>query len=226
MKTLLRDVGGTYVPRIIAPLFDSMQWRLPPSIAEGDPPTKVASITFDDGPTASGTRALLDVLSEFGVRATHFVIGENAEKHPELVAEIVDGGHELGNHSWSHSDAWQASMATTIREFQRTDALLASIAESSIRWVRPPFGKFTYPLIHWARRRKKRVVMWDTMPPDYSRRADTAYVSRVLSRLRRRSIVCLHDNDHSRKFTPAALRETLPRLIDDGWSFVPLASSE
>lgn len=211
-----------YVPRVVAPVFDSMQWRLPNEAASEN--SRVATLTFDDGPTPGGTEELLAVLDEFHVPATHFVVGQQAERHPDLVQLMVDAGHAVGNHSWSHKDAWTESVPTTIREFRRTDELLRSLTQKAVRWVRPPFGKFTYPLIHWAKRRSQRVVLWDTMPPDYSERADVAYVGRTLSRLRSRSIVCLHDNAHSRRFTPAALRETLPKLLDAGWSFVPLMS--
>lgn len=225
MLKLVRDVGGTYVPRLIAPAFDSMQWRLPKPAA-GQASSRVAALTFDDGPTPEGTPRLLDVLAEFNVPATHFVLGEQAERHPELIKSMLNAGHEVGNHSWSHIDCWKAAMPALVREFRRTDRLLADLTGQPVRFVRPPFGKFTYPLIHWARRRSQRVVLWDTMPPDYSERADVAYIGRVLGRLRERSIVCLHDNDHSRQFTPAALRETLPRLLDQGWKFVRLETAD
>ena len=217
MRTLLRDAAGTWLPRAIHPLFDSMLWRLP--AAEG---AKRLALTFDDGPTDT-TVLLLDALGD--VPATFFLIGQNAKRRPDLVRELIDRGHEIGNHSWSHINGWRESVPTLVREYRRTDGLLRELTGRPVRWVRPPFGKFTYPLIHWARRRGQRVVLWDTMPADYSPRATVPRVVRTLRSARDRSIICMHDNERSASITPQVLRETLPRLIDAGWTFVPLSDS-
>ena len=215
MLTALRDAAGTRVPRLVAPLFDSMLWRLPKGRA-GE-----VALTFDDGPTGD-TGRLLDALADHDARATFFLIGENAARLPGEVRRILDAGHEVGNHSWSHINGWRESVPTLVREYRRTDAVLSDLAGRPVRWVRPPFGKFTYPLIYWGRRRGQRVVLWDTMPCDYSPRASVARVTRTLAAARDRSVVCLHDNARSAAVTPAALREALPRLAGRGLRFAPL----
>lgn len=216
MLTALRDAAGTRVPRLAAPLFDSMTWRLSASAGGA------AALTFDDGPTEH-TGRLLEVLARHEARATFFVLGENVERYPRQAAAIAAAGHELGNHSWSHPNAWRTPTPAVIRQFRRADAVIAEAAGRPVRWVRPPYGKFTYPLIHWARRRGQRVVLWDTMPCDYSPRASVARVTAGLMWTRPRSIVCLHDNPRSAAVTPAALSDALPRLA--GLRFVTLSEA-
>ena len=218
MLTWLRDAAGMRVPRVVAPLFDSMTWRLPET--EGP----AAALTFDDGPTGA-TPELLDALAASDARATFFLLGENVERRPDMAAAVVAAGHEVANHSWSHVNAWRTPTRATVREFARTDVLLTEVAGRPVRWVRPPYGKFTYPLIHWARRRGQRVALWDTMPCDYSPRASVQRVVRGLSMTRPGSIVCLHDNARSAAVTPAALREVLPRLRDEGYRFPTLSEA-
>lgn len=216
MHAWLRGAAGTYGPRLISPLLDSMTWRLPPAAG------RAVALTFDDGPTPH-TGRLLEVLARFDVRATFFLLGRGVERHPREAAAIVNAGHEIANHSWSHLSGWRADMATLVREYRRTDAALQDLTGQPVRWVRPPYGTFTFPLIHWARRRGQRVAMWDTMPCDYSPHSRAAAVAAGIMKARPRSIVCLHDNAHSASVTPEALWLALPRLRDRGDRFVTLS---
>ena len=94
--------------------------------------------------------------------------------------------------------------------------------------MRPPFGRVTLAVAHWAIRKRQRLTLWDLMPADFRPGVSVNRVSRTLLRgVRRGSIVCLHDNDRSLAVTPRALEFSIPRLLDDGWEFAlpPVAAA-
>ena len=85
---------------------------------------KLIALTFDDGPDPEWTPPVLDALARHGMRATFFVVGERAERHPELVARILAEGHETGSHSWDHPSLPELSPAAVAEQIARTRAVL------------------------------------------------------------------------------------------------------
>lgn len=218
----MRHLLGTYVPRGVSWMFDSALWRLPHSTGD-----RRLCLTFDDGPTPWGTYDLLRVLRQHGVQATFFLVGDHVRKHPDAVRAIVSEGHSLGNHTQTHIDAWGVSHQRTLRELSRTTQMIEDVTGQAVRWMRPPYGHLTLPMIRWCRRRAQRMVMWDLIAPDYCPGAAADFIARfTLAHLRAGSIICLHDNRHSTAVTPAALRHCIPQLLADGWSFASLADLE
>src|SRR5437870_3706305 len=88
------------------------------------------AMTFDDGPTATLTPKLLDILTAHHIKATFFVIGENVAQHPEVVARAAREGHEIGNHSWSHPNLAKISQESVRSQLQRTDDAIKSATGS------------------------------------------------------------------------------------------------
>ena len=220
----MRAVCATWFSRILSSLTSTIDSRIP--AAKSAP--KTLYLTFDDGPTKFGTAELLDVLAKFSVPATFFLLGRNVERHPQLVRRILDLGHDVGNHSHSHIDAWKSSRRQTLADFRRCSNVLKQTLGVSVRLLRPPFGRVTPALAHWAIRRKQRLTLWDVMPPDFQPGISTSQIVRKMTRgVRNGSIICLHDNEQSRSVTPAALETALPQLQAEGWKFARLpASSE
>ena len=97
-----------------------------------DTSEKVVALTFDDGPTPEYTDSVLDVLREKGVKATFFLMGVDAEKHPEQVRAIIADGHEIGNHTYNHSDMTLASVDKAKDEVERTDAAVTSLVAGGV----------------------------------------------------------------------------------------------
>jgi len=220
MRSALRDWLGTQVPRHLFSRLPLVLSRIPTA-----PQEKALAFTFDDGPHPTGTPELLDVLRQFHVPATFFLLGERARRWPELVREILAEGHQIGNHSWSHADFWKCTKQHLLRELSRCQMTLEEIAEKPVRWVRPPYGHITYTVRAWAQRHQSRVVLWDLLPPDYHPASDLPRLNRVYRRyVRPGSILCLHDNDVSQTITPRFLKELLPQAREAGWSFQPLSS--
>jgi peptidoglycan-N-acetylglucosamine deacetylase len=214
-----RQSFAHFWPRVAGAYVHDLWTRLP-----GHPATaRRAALTFDDGPTDAGTPKLLDILAAHNVRATFFLIGENVRRHPQRVREIVQAGHTLGNHFRRHIDCWKTPPREVIREVTEGGRILEDVVGVSPAWCRPPFGRLTHAIVKWSRVHRQQIVLWDVFPPDYREDSTVAGLKHVLeSRLRARSIVCLHDNAASIGKTPVMLDQTLPGFIQKGWRFVSL----
>ena len=113
------------------------------SAAKENGGAKKIALTFDDGPSREYTAEILDILKEYGVKATFFVVGVNIEKSPDLLRRIVAEGHEIGNHTYSHPHLQKMDTATLAKELTRTDGLIQSITGLSPTLFRPPEGVVT-----------------------------------------------------------------------------------
>ena len=134
----------------------------------GDTSSPVVSLTFDDGPHPEHTPRLLDSLAEAGIHATFFVIGERAQRYPYLIRRIVDEGHELGNHTLSHSEPREISAAAFGDEIARTRHLLHDLTGIECSLVRPPKGTLTIAKCLAAWSQYQTLVLWNIDPRDYA----------------------------------------------------------
>lgn len=126
------------------------------------------ALTFDDGPHPEWTPRLLDRLADANVRATFFVVGAAAERHPALVERMHREGHLVGHHSWTHSEPATTSTATLAAEVDRCRALLADLLGLSCDWFRPPKGQLTAAKLLMLLRRGQRIALWSADPRDYA----------------------------------------------------------
>lgn len=126
------------------------------------------ALTFDDGPDPEHTPAVLDRLRALGVRATFFVIGHKAETHPDLIARIAAGGHEIGHHSFHHTPPAETSALALVSEARRTSELIERLLGRRPHLYRPPHGKLTpaKTVGLWALR--QTIVLWNRDPKDFS----------------------------------------------------------
>jgi peptidoglycan/xylan/chitin deacetylase (PgdA/CDA1 family) len=131
-----------------------------------DAPT--ISLTFDDGPHPEHTPRVLEELHRWNLTATFFVVGREVERHPELVTQIVDAGHALGNHTFSHSEPASTSAEQFLDEVCRTRELLRPWTIEPCRWVRPPKGDLTGRKLHGLWQTGHTVVLWNVDPRDYT----------------------------------------------------------
>ncbi|MEQ8638217.1 polysaccharide deacetylase family protein [Gimesia maris] len=130
-------------------------------------PLKEIAFTFDDGPHPEYTPLLLDVLQKYQQQATFFVIGEKARQYPHLIERIVQEGHELGNHTLTHSEPAQTSTRDFLEEIEQTDQILEQITGKTVKLVRPPKGKLNLGKLLGLWRQRRTVVLWDIDPRDY-----------------------------------------------------------
>lgn len=190
--------------RLLAALDRRLLWRVPHA-------GNRVFLTFDDGPLPAITPWVLDTLAAHGAKATFFCLGRQADAHPELVRRIRVEGHALGHHTWGHSDGWRTPRRTFQRDVLRGEAAIGT------RLFRPPYG-------HVPRGQRRslthryRVVMWDVMGHDYRPgRSGTACAEHVLRRVRRGSIIVLHDNAKSAACLQGALGPILAGLQHKGY---------
>jgi len=152
------------------------------------------ALTFDDGPHATLTPKLLDLLAAHHMKATFFVVGQNAADHPDILRRAVREGHEIGNHSWSHPNLGKMSDEAVRRELQKTDdAIFAAIGKHPTL-LRPPYGSITARQKHWIHEDfGYRIIIWDVDPLDWKRPGPSVVCSRILKETRAGSIVLAHD---------------------------------
>jgi len=169
---------------------------------------RTVALTFDDGPSPTYTPQILRVLRRDHVPATFFVIGELAQRYPNLVRAEIRSGMSVGNHSWDHPDnpPFVDLAAARVRsEITTTDAELARMGDRA-RLFRPPGGSFDPSLVAVAEAQGLRVVLWDVDPRDWAPGATARGIARaVLGSVRPGAVVELHDGGGDRSATVAAL---------------------
>src|SRR5205807_7171098 len=130
------------------------------------------AMTFDDGPSATLTPKLLDLLAAHHIKATFFVIGENVAEHPEIVARAAREGHEIGNHSWSHPNFGKMSDESIRRQLQQTDDAIKSATGRRPTLMRPPYGSTTTRQNRWIHAESGyNATLWEVDPNDWRRPA-------------------------------------------------------
>lgn len=186
---------------------------LPDIVWEGNTSLPEIFLTFDDGPHPIWTYEILRVLQEFRVKASFFVIGSRAAKHPKLVQEIKSRGHLIGNHSYNHQRFFLRSKSYLRREIAATEEIIERIAGERTKFFRPPYGRFDFLLLRISRELGYRVVMWGVMPGDYQGSfAVEELVKRTVNNTRPGVIIVLHDCYSS---TAKALPQILESLIQE-----------
>jgi len=166
------------------------------------------SLTFDDGPHPEHTPRLLDLLEQLDIKATFFVIGQNAAEHPDIVFDMAHAGHVVGNHTWSHHEPSQVSGRELLSEVDRTSDLVRELTGQSPTLFRPPKGKLTAAKLIALWRRHLCVVLWNRDPKDFA----ATQAAEVADRLQQAPITCgdivlMHDNHpHCRTAIPEYVR--------------------
>ena len=179
------------------------------------------AITFDDGPSATLTPKLLDLLAAHQIKATFFVIGQNVAEHPEIVARAVREGHEIGNHSWSHPYFARMSDDAIRSQLRRTDEAIMNAAGIHPKLLRPPYGSVTARQKRWIHDEfGYEIILWDVDPLDWKRPGPTVIANRILKDTRAGSIVLSHDIHPG---TIEAMPATLTQLQDKGFKFVTVS---
>ncbi len=156
---------------------------------------------------------MLDRLAASNVRATFFVVGERAERAPEVVRRMAAEGHEVGNHSWSHRSLWLCGPRATTDEIARGHGRIAALTGTPPRHFRPPWGMVNAAMFPAVRRVDERCVFWSIQPEGQRSAPAARQVAYVLRRAHAGAIVDLHDAEGT-PGAPARLLDALPALLD------------
>lgn len=181
---------------------------------------KLAALTFDDGPSGPITRRLLEGLAERDAKATFFLCGYRMELYPDMAGQILEEGHEIGLHGYSHDCLERMSPEDLGEELDRTAGLLLEQTGSTARLLRPPGGIWGERVCAAARERDLAVIAWSVDPRDWAV-SDCAAVTRsILEHVSDGDIILMHDMSNS---SVNAALETVDRLENMGYRFVTVS---
>lgn len=176
--------------------------------------TPKIALTFDDGPNPGSTPVLLDGLKERDVKVTFFVIGQNAEKYPDIVKREAGEGHIVGNHTYNHVEITKISEEEARAEIMDTSNLVEQITGWPTEYMRPPFGA-------WQKELELGMdvmpVLWTVDPLDWTTENEDEIVNKVVTQAKENDIILLHDCYKSS--VNAALR-IIDILQKEGFEFV------
>lgn len=200
--------------------------RVLPGLAGVGRPGGVA-LTFDDGPDPRGTPAVLDALAGLGWRATFFVLGEQARRHPGVLRRVVAAGHEIALHGHRHANHLRRSPAWVRRDLTRAYGTVEELTGVKPRWFRPPYGVLTGGTLAATRGLGLTPVLWTAWGRDWCRTSPERVARTVLADLREGGTVLLHDSDltstpDSWRATAASLPLLAAGLGPRGWAVRPL----
>lgn len=187
---------------------------------------KIIALTFDDGPDPSDTPAILDLLKQYEAKATFFVIGKRVEMYPELAKREIAEGHEIANHTYSHSYFKKRMPGEKIqKEIQQAEQTIVNTTGKKPHLFRPPGGYYSENVVAASKKNGYLVVMWswhqDT--EDWSKPGVNKIVNKVLNNARNGDIVLFHDYVEGKSQTLEALKQVLPRLKERGYRFVTVS---
>lgn len=195
-------------------------------IKKGTENKKVVALTFDDGPHPIYTEQILDILDEYDVKATFFVLGMLAETYPHVIERQWAEGHEIGNHTYSHIDAKKASREKLLEEYKKTQDIIYSITKHKPKIFRPPYGSFDNKVIEMIEKDNAVVVLWSANQDskDWKNPEVNEIVTNTLSHIENGDIILFHDYVYyDESHTVEALKEIIPELKNRGYEFVTLS---
>ncbi len=175
--------------------------------------SKVIYLTFDDGPVPEVTPQILDILDRYGWKATFFCVGQNVKYNQDLFMEIVNRGHRVGNHTYSHLKGFSNNTSDYVKNVLRATEYIKSTL------FRPPYGKLTYKQ-YKALKKEYQVVMWDVITYDYDGKLSPDKVFRNVTRnLREGSVVVFHDSLKAKNNVLNVLPRAIEFWIENGYRY-------
>jgi len=184
------------VPEILKFLIKDVVWRM-------NPDERCIYLTFDDGPIPEVTPLVLDILDDFHAKATFLCVGENVSKYPEVLENVKQQGHAVGNHTFNHVKGFQCSVDDYRSNVMKADELIKSPI------FRPPHGQIKPQQIKDLKKNFK-ILLWDFITYDYDKSiAPTKVYKEVQNKSRNGSIVVFHDSLKAQK----KMLEVLPKAL-------------
>ena len=178
---------------------------------------KSVYLTFDDGPIPEMTPAVLDILRNEGVQATFFMVGENAQRHPDLVDRVRHEGHRIGCHTFHHLKGWGMGTTAYVEDVDRCDPYLGGA-----RLFRPPYGRIR--ISQWLRLRHRgyRIIFWHVLTRDYHPLATYETMMKAVKRSHNGSIIVFHDSIKAGQKMLDVLPDAIQWLKTKGFEFKTL----
>jgi polysaccharide deacetylase family sporulation protein PdaB len=206
-----------YTPGVLSVLFNNDR-KLPIySVETGE---KVIAISFDAAYGDQYTPEILDILDQYSVKTTFFLVGFWIDKYPDMLAEIHRRGHEIGNHSTTHPQMSKLTREEIAKELTTTGEKIKAVTGKDPILFRPPFGDYNNNVIETARELGYYSIQWDVDSLDWKEFGVQPVVDRVLAKVGNGSIVLFHNNA---KYVTGYLPIILDRLTKEGYTIVPVS---
>ena len=184
---------------------------------------KKIALTFDDGPHPRLTQKVLDVLDKYSIKATFFVIGVNVKNYPKQLEMIIDKGHEIGNHTYSHNLLKSIPKEKIEKEISDTEREINKIREYDLKLLRPPCGFYDEKLEKIAMDKGSKIVLWSIDTLDWSHASAKNMSRKILKNAKDGDIILFHDYVSGEYNTPEALEIIIPILLEKGYEFVTVS---
>ncbi len=178
------------------------------------------ALTFDDGPHPRQTHEILDILDEYGIKATFFVIGVNVKNYPEAFQETIRRGHEIGNHTYSHPHLSGADYNTLKNEIDKCESAISLAADYKPKLFRPPEGWIDSDVKTLSAQYDYKVILWNIDTKDWAHTPSDKIVKYVTDNVKPGDIILMHDYIGKNSPTAEALRGFIPVLLERGYQFV------
>jgi peptidoglycan/xylan/chitin deacetylase (PgdA/CDA1 family) len=179
------------------------------------------AMTFDDGPHAEYTPKLLDELKKRNIKATFFLVGQCVAEYPDLVKRMVDEGHEVANHSWSHPALTKLGADGVRKQMENTNEAIRKASGVTPTLMRPPYGATSVILNkRFAEDYGMKVILWSVDPLDWKFRNSSKVYNSIVQNTHPGAIILAHDIHAT---TVAAMPETFDTLLGKGYKFVTVS---
>ena len=183
-------------PLLVRLLYKDAVWQIPEK-------EKNVYLTFDDGPIPEVTPWVIEQLDQYKAKATFFCVGKNVEQHREIFAKLIDQGHSVGNHTYSHFNGWKTKREDYLEDVEKCQHLVNS------KLFRPPYGKISFRQLKEVKQ-SYQVILWSISTLDFDKKETPKNcLNRIKKYLRPGSIIVMHDSlkaeKNLKRFLPGAL---------------------
>lgn len=206
-----------YTPGVISVLFNNDR-RLPIYSVETE--EKKVAISFDAAYGDQYTPQILDILDQYNVKTTFFLVGFWIDKYGDVLEEIHRRGHEIGNHSTTHPQMSKLTVDEIKKELETTGEKIKAVTGKDPILFRPPFGDYNNRVIETAQALGYYCIQWDVDSLDWKEFGVEPVVDRVLKKVNKGSIILFHNNA---KYVADFLPIILDRLTKEGYEIVPVS---
>lgn len=185
---------------------------------------KQIALTFDDGPHPTLTPRILEILAQYNIPATFFMVGQNVLNYPEAARKVIQAGHEVGNHTFTHPHLANLNERAIMDEIGKCEDALEELCEYRPHLLRTPQGALTPSLERCLLDDDYILILWSLDTRDWEHKSTAHLVRTVLENVQAGDIILMHDFIGHNSKTPEALEKLIPILLSQGYEFVTVSA--
>ena len=196
-------------PYLIKKIFNQFKWETS---------NNKILLTFDDGPNPNTTENILNILSDFNIKAVCFCVGSNVDRYNSLTQQIIDEGHVIGNHTFNHKLLLKLNRNESLKEINSFNSIMLRSLSYRVKYFRPPFGWFKFNTNSLMKEAELQCVMWNLVTYDYHNKLERVKFA-VDNYLRSNSIIVLHDSKKSADIITESIKYIVEKVKEHGFEF-------